>query len=98
MPLSGALIEALTSYEVSFVLLPLQSKKDSPAKDEKKDKKERGDKVLKVLKKGGGKGKTKRKDTPRHLEARRSFEDAGGREPMFLLNFSRHTHDMCIAV
>ena len=45
--------------------------------------------MLKVLKKGGGKGKTKRKDTPRHLEARRSFEDAGGREPMFRIQSVR---------
>ena len=43
LPLSDGLINALTSYEVSFLLLPLQAKKENANKD-KKDKKEKKDK------------------------------------------------------
>ena len=65
--LSEAFVNALTTYEVSFALLPLQSKKENHAKDkkEKKGKKDK-DKVWKPAKKGSGKGKPKGK-TPHGL-------------------------------
>ena len=61
LPLDEALQKALESYEVSFCLLPLQSKKEPKKKgDKKKDeteviKKVKGDKV----KPGKGKGKSR---------------------------------------
>ena len=67
LPLGDAMLDALKSYEVSFVLLPLQSKKEDPKdKKAKKETREQSDKVWKPPKKGNGKGKSKGK-TPQGI-------------------------------
>ena len=67
LPLGDAMLEALKSYEVSFLLLPLQSKKENPKdKKAKKETREQSDKVWNSPKKGNGKGKSKGK-TPQGI-------------------------------
>ena len=60
LPLDEALQKALERYEVSFCLLPLQTKKE-PKKKEKKEKKDETEVIKKIkgdkVKPGKGKGK-----------------------------------------
>lgn len=69
-----ALVSALTSYEVSFLLLPMQSKKENATK-EKKEKKEKKD-TDKVWEPPKERWRQRQdKDTTRHLEIGGSFKN-----------------------